>query len=80
MLSLEGRESQTQITVFDKQGKLANSVELIQAMLRVRMETTDTHVRLVNAFSDDVSNRSPSPFITPPNLDYPSLTLSSYLH
>ena len=71
MLSLEGRESQTQITVFDKQGKLANSVELIQAMLRVRMETTDTHVRLVNAFSDDVSNRSPSPFIYPPTLDQP---------
>ena len=71
MLSLEGRESQTQITVFDKQGKLANSVELIQAMLRVRMETTDTHVRLVNAFSDDVSNRSPSPFIYPLTLDQP---------
>jgi len=37
MLSLEGKDTQTQITVYDKEGRLLGLADLVQALLRVRL-------------------------------------------
>jgi len=50
MLSLEGTQQKTQITVFDREGRFLALADLVQALLRIRLGTQQPGMS-----SDDVS-------------------------